>query len=72
MRKGQIVTVKTACVPAGLVPDYYARLIYPYESEGKIKWYAEKTPTHPGPLHTVVDSHKIYILYPEVKVKDND
>lgn len=63
--KGQIVRVVTDCVPKGLVPDYYAILLYPYGEDDKVKWYAQKTKIHPGPLHSVMNSNEIYILQPE-------
>lgn len=37
MEAGQVVIVKTQCVPAGLVPDKLVKLVYQYGEDGR--WY---------------------------------
>jgi hypothetical protein len=64
MKNGDIVRVKTQCVPSGLIPDKIVKLIYQYQLEGSKKWYAVPVDVM-EPIATI-DSTKIYMLHPEV------
>lgn len=59
MNPGQTITVRTDCVPKGLVPDKTATLLYQREDK---KWYA-KISDLKGDF-PVLMSNEVYLLKP--------
>ena len=63
MKTGDFVCIATECVPKGLVPDKYAKLLHQRKDK---KWYALKVEKRDviALLVNVVDSKTIFLLNP--------
>lgn len=68
MEKNDIVRITTQCVPKGIVPDKYAKLLYKYSKEYTGKWYAVLVKFDNSMLNAItVDTHIIFLLEPELE-----
>lgn len=59
MNPGDYITIKTECVPKGLVPDKTAELLYK-RKDGK--WYAIQRPTDHRAGHPVLMSNQVILM----------
>lgn len=74
LKRDSLIRITHQCQPSGLIPDKYAKLLYEYGHEGK--WYATKV-DYEEVKEIIselpkVDSHNIYLLEPEIKIKNEE
>lgn len=59
MKYGDYITIRTECVPKGLVPDKTASILY-QRKDGK--WIAIQKPTNHRGNYPVLMSNQVYLI----------